>query len=342
MEDTRPTKPCQKFEGHTDRVRDVIHLSGEQQIITCSDDGSLGVWNLQTGKHIANWQDGKSHVYSIALSVDGKKVVSGCFDGAVRLWSIETGKVIARWTGHTQLVWSVCWNQDGERVLSGSEDGTARVWDVETGETILEINTGLGCVYTATFSPDLTLIATGGASEQEEQIKIWDANTGKLVAILKGRDVSCLAWTADGRMLISGSYDHRIRTWNTSAWQQLAVLTGHTGSVRGIAISLNGRILASASYDGTARLWNLDNGQPIGSPLQHPEVVRCMSFSTDGKLLATGCDDHNAYTWNVSAIIKEAGLNELLVGCPFSSLHQLNPPHHRTVKNHSSTYTICL
>ena len=98
-------------------------------------------------------------------------------------------------------------------------------------------------------------------------------------------------------------------------------MTGHPNAVRGIAVSPNGRILASASFDNTARLWNLENGQPIGSPLQHPEVVRCVSFSTDGKLLATGCDDYNAYTWDVSEMIKEAGLNELLVSCPFLSLN---------------------
>jgi len=201
-------------------------------MMTCSDDGSLAVWNLQTGKNIANWQDGESGVNSIALSVDGKKVVSGSDDFAVRLWNMETGKVIAKWTGHTQRVWSVCWNRDGERVLSGSADGTARVWDVETGKTILEmkINTGPDGVYTATFSPDSTLIATGGYSEDDERIKIWDTNTGKLVAILKGHTdtVLCLAWTADGRTLISGSYDYTIRTWNTSTWPQLAVLTDHT------------------------------------------------------------------------------------------------------------------
>jgi len=119
------------------------------------------------------------------------------------------------------------------------------------------------------FSPDSTLIATGGKTSKDERIKIWDANTGKLVAILKGhtRSVECLAWTADGITLISGSNDETIRTWNTSTWQQLAVLTGHT-----IAISPNGRILASASYDDTARLWNLENGQPIGSPLRHPKA----------------------------------------------------------------------
>ena len=186
MEDTRPTKPCQKFEGHTHWVTDVIHLPGGKQIMTCSNDGSLGVWNLQTGKNIANWQDGERGVKSMALSVDGKKVVSGSSDGSVRLWNMETGQVLAKWTGHTRPVLSVCWNQEGEQVLSGSKDRTTRVWDVETGNTILEINTELDDVYTAIFSPDSTLIATSGRSSEDEFIKIWDANTGKLVAILKG------------------------------------------------------------------------------------------------------------------------------------------------------------
>ena len=113
-----------------------------------------------------------------------------------------------------------------------------------------------------------------------------------------------------------------VMTWDTSTWQQLAVLTGHIQLIFGIAISPNGRILASASWDNTAQLWNLDNNKPIGSPLEHPEGVRCVSFSTDGTLLATGCRDFNAYTWDISAIIKEAGLNELLVSCSFSSLSQ--------------------
>ena len=81
---------------------------------------------------------------------------------------------------------------------------------METGNTILEINTGLlvDYVHTATFSPDSTLIATGGVSIEDEFIQIWDANTGILVAILKGHEriVNCLAWTADGRTLISGSF----------------------------------------------------------------------------------------------------------------------------------------
>ncbi|KAG2739659.1 WD40 repeat-like protein [Suillus brevipes Sb2] len=297
----------QKFEGHTSRVWGAIHLPGGQRIITCSSDGSLRVWNSKSGKQIGDdWRDGDSAVWSIALSPDGKKVVSGSHDGAVRLWDIETCKVVKKWTGHTSIVTSVCWSRDGRRVLSGSFDGTARQWEVESsGETMPEplenifasIKTGRIWVYAVVYSPDTTLIATGGWDDDKNMIKIWDAKTGKLVATLKGHThtVLCLAWTKDGKTLISGSNDSSIRTWNTTNWKQIAVLDEHTSPVRAIAISPNDRILASASFDNTARLWNLDNREPIGSPLQHAAEVNCVSFSAGGKRLATGCNDKNAY-----------------------------------------------
>jgi WD40 repeat protein len=271
------------------------------------------------GKQIGeDWRDGDSAVKTIALSPDGKKVVSGSYDGAVRLWDIDTCKVVKKWTGHTRGVYSVCWSRDGRRVLSGSDDGTARQWEVESGETMPEpIETGHNYVYAVVYSPDTNLIATGGSDGwdvDEHPIKIWDAKTSKLVVTLKGHTntVLCLAWTKDGKTLISGSNDSSIRTWNTTTWKQTAVLLEHTRGVRRIAISPNGRILASASYDRTARLWNLDNGQLISLPIQHADEMFCVSFSAGGKRLATGCKDKNAYTWDVAAILREAGLDDLL------------------------------
>ncbi|KIK33461.1 hypothetical protein CY34DRAFT_813577 [Suillus luteus UH-Slu-Lm8-n1] len=318
----------QKFEGHTDYVRGVIHLPGGQRIITCSLDGSLRVWNVKSGKQIGeDWRDGDSAVWSIALSPDGKKVVSRSEDGAVRLWDIDTCKVVKKWTGHTQGVESVCWSQDGRKVLSGSWDGTARQWEVESGETMPEpienilasIETGQDGVWAVIYSPDTTLIATAGLDGLytgipiEASVKIWNAKTGKLIATLKGHTnaVYCLAWTKNGKTLISGSHDFSIRTWNTTNWKQTAVLDEHTSHVYALAISPNDRILASASGDKTARLWNLENGQPIRSLIQHPQLVSCVSFSAGGKRLATGCLT-NAYIWDVAAILREAGLDDLL------------------------------
>src|ERR1700709_41272 len=167
-QEIRAIRPYSKFEGHTDEVRGVIHLSGEQRMITCSLDGSLRLWNLQTGKQIGNdWRDGESKVYTIALSPDGKKVVSGSNDAVVRLWDIDMGKVIAKWTGHNSRVWNICWNRDGGRIVSGGNEGTVRVWDVESGKTVLAIETGLMHVLAVIYSPDTTMIATGGEGEGE-------------------------------------------------------------------------------------------------------------------------------------------------------------------------------
>jgi WD40 repeat protein len=315
-QETSTIKPRQIFEGHTGWINGTIHLADGQRMMTCSDDGSLRVWNLKSGKQIGeDWRDGDSIVWTMALSPDGKKVVSGSNDGGVRLWDIDTGKLIAKWTRHTLLVRSVCWSRDGQRVLSGSYDGTAREWDVENGKTILgPIKTGHRRVWAVVYSPDMTMFATAGDDESKHPIKIWDAKTGELVASFKGHKhwVWCLAWSSDGKTLISGSRDHSIRTWNTKTWKQLAVLDGHTSTVFGVAISPNGCILASASLDNTARLWNLENSQPISSPLQHVDYVASVSFSADGKLLSTGCDDKNVYTWDLSTILKEAGLEDLL------------------------------
>ena len=313
-------EPHQKFKGHTGAVSGIIHLPGRQRIITCSKDGSLRIWNCKNGLQIGNdWRDGESGVNAIGLSPDGKTVASGSDDGAVRLWDIEGRKVIDKWTGHSQKVWGVCWGRDGKRVVSGSEDGTTRVWNVESGdsETLgpiatttqdAEFNIGYATVY----SPDQTMIATGGGD-----IKIWDAKTFELLTTLPVQQMThSLVWAVDGKTLISGSHrDGSIITWNTTTWEKIALVwsTEHRDCIIAIAISPNGRILASASFDQTARLWNLENGQPISSPLQHPGQVFCISFSAGGELLVTGCGDNNAYTWDVIAIVKGAGFNDLLL-----------------------------
>jgi WD40 repeat protein len=328
VQKTQAIIPHRKFEGHPGRVEDILYLRGGQQIMTCSYDGPLRVWDVDRGKQIGeDWGDEAANMNTIALSPDGKKIVGGSWDGAMRLWDIDTAKVIVKWMGHRVAVTSLYWNRDGRRVVScGYYDHEVRVWDAETGDAVLG-PLKLATVTAAVYSPDETMIAAGGRSRHDiECIKIWNANTGKSVTNINigklfGPAVTSIAWPGHGKTLISGFNDGKIVTWNTTTWQQIAVLTGHTGIVYNIAISPNDLILASVgTSDRTARLWDLENGQPISSPLQHADDVRCLSFSTDGKGLATGCSDGNAYTWDVSAIVREVGRDELLPN-PCVSLH---------------------
>jgi WD40 repeat protein len=328
VQETQAIIPHRKFGGHPGQVEDILYLRGRQRIMTCCLEGPLRVWDVDSGRQIGeDWGDEAANMNTIALSPNGKKIVGGSMDGAMRLWDIDTAKVIVKWMGHRGSVTSLYWNRDGRRMVStGYYDDEVRVWDGETGDAILgPLKSGI--MTEAVYSPDDTMIATGGNdSHRIACINIWNANTGKPVANMNiggrfGPTVTSIAWPRHGKTLISGLNDGKIVTWNTTTWQQIAVLTGHTGIVYNIAISSNDLILASVGFgDRTVRLWDLKNGQPIGSPLQHAKDARCLSFSPDGKGLATGCTDGNAYTWDVSAIVREAGREELLPN-PRVSLH---------------------
>jgi WD40 repeat protein len=315
--------PCTTMRGHTDYVYGVAHLPGGKRIITCSADGSLRLWDLESGAQIGGeWRDegDKAGIKTMALSPNGKILASGSDDGTVSLWNIEMGKVVLKWKA--EGVRLVCWSPDGERVntVSGSRDGpTVRVWDVKlvkSGEPLQSLNpigTGHRHVFAVNYSPEAKMIATGG---HNEGIKIWDAKTCRLLSKIeldRYRSVYSLAWTSDEKRLIAGLIGS-IRIFDTATWQQIAVLDGHSQewSVNSLTLFPNDRFLASTSFDQTVRLWNLDTNLQVGPPLQHENYVKCAAFSADGKLLSTACNDNNAYVWDIYAFLKAAGLEDLL------------------------------
>ncbi|KAG2125812.1 WD40-repeat-containing domain protein [Suillus clintonianus] len=304
--------PRWTMRGHTGWVDGIVHLPGERRIISCSHDASLRLWDLESGTQIGgDWRDeSKAGMWSMALSPNNKTVASGSSDRTVSLWNVETRKNITKWTGHTRVVCTLCWSSDGKQVVSGSRDGTARVWDVDSGETVMTIKTRHKWVNAVIYSPDNEKIASGG--DNENAVKIWDSKIGELITALKHDwAVWSLAWTSDGKKLISGSYCS-IRIFDTATWQQIAVLEGHTDGVNVISLSRNNRLLASVSRDNTARLWNLDTNLLIGQPLQHEDHLHSAALSDDGKVLVTSCKNGNMYTWDIHAIIKQAGLEDLL------------------------------
>ncbi|KAG1871376.1 WD40-repeat-containing domain protein [Suillus subalutaceus] len=312
-------KTQKMMRGHTKLVRGVAHLPGGQRIITCSRDGSLRLWDLESCTQLGeDWRDEGDEigVWSMALSPNGRTIASSYLDGTVRLWDVETRMVITKWKEPSEDVNSICWSPDGLQVVIGSADGTARVWDVESGEPLMvqglnPIQTGHESVYVVSYSPKATKIATGGYNE--DGIEIWDAKIGKLLSTIKHEyAVWSLAWTSDENKLISGSGNGSLRIFDTATWHETAVLEGHNQVVEAITLFRNDRLLASTSWDKTARLWNLDTNISIGLPLKHEKDVEYAAFSADGKMLSTACADENAYVWNIHAILKAAGLENLL------------------------------
>ena len=136
-------------------------------------------------------------------------------------------------------------------------------------------------------------------------MRLWDSSTGQPIgAPLTGHTgmVYAVAFSPDGKRIVSGSFDKTVRLWDTGTGQPIGPpLTGHTEMVYAVAFSPDGKRIVSGSDDKTVRLWDADTGQPIGAPLiGHTQGVTSVAFSPDGKRIVSGSDDKTVRLWDSS------------------------------------------
>jgi hypothetical protein len=124
-------------------------------------------------------------------------------------------------------------------------------------------------------------------------IKLWDATSGALQHTLEGHSgyVSAIAFSPDGNILASASYDETVKLWDAESGAMQHRLKGHSSSVNAVAFSPDGKMLASASGDRTVKLWDAASGALHYTLKGHSSYVGAMAFSPDGKTLASTSDD---------------------------------------------------
>jgi len=194
-------------------------------------------------------------VHGMAVSPDGKRIVSGSVDKTVKLWDAATGAELMTLRGHEGEINSVAFSQDGKRIVSGSEDKTIKIWDAATGTELRTLRGHSDNVWSVAFSQDGKRIVSGSG---DRTIKIWDAAIGEELITLRGHRnwVIPVAFSPDGKRIISGSGDNTFKVWDSATGAELMTLVvGHESDVCKVAFSPDGKTIAADGFDNSITLW---------------------------------------------------------------------------------------
>ncbi|KAF9222339.1 WD40 repeat-like protein [Gyrodon lividus] len=301
------SKPLWTMSGHEDSIWNIAYLGGDQ-LVTCSFDKTIRVWNVENGNQEGTSMEHDGRVFGLAVTRDKKRILSGDENSSnrVKVWNVESHECIEEW-GPTGSINCISMSPDDRLAASGYSNGKIVVREIkEDGEIKHSIQAG-SWVTSLCFSPNGEKLASlVGEFEDDRAIyvtRVYDVESGKLIlGPIKGHEdvVRCVIWSLDGSQLFSASDDYTVRCWSTETGEPIGQpWTGHTHNVTSLSLSPDGSKLASTSWDHTVRFWDARSGEPIGRPLQHDNWLWAVTFSPSGEFVASGGRDKKVSIWRV-------------------------------------------
>jgi WD40 repeat protein/serine/threonine protein kinase len=270
--------------------------------------GEVIVWDATSGKTRLTLKGHTRVVRSVAFSRTGRYLASSGVDTAVGVWDVTTGKRVAWYPGRGGgWIRGVAFSPVAD-LLAATDGPLLRVWDVAADRELFSITNESNLCGVA-FSPDGQLVAASCHSPAD--VKIWDVRTRAEVRRLRGHagEASSVAFSNDGRRLVSGGWDYKIKIWDVTAGREIRTIHDHTDVVGQACFSPDGKFVASASWDGTVRLWDSDSGAEVRSYRGHTGLVNSVAFSPDGETLASAGADHRVKVWDVMTQLESRRLS---------------------------------
>lgn len=279
---------------HDDSINSIAFSPDGQLLASGSDDFTVKVWSVPTKQIVATLEhvvDGfEEAVTGVSFSPDGKQLATA--GPNVKLWDVSTWTVVKTIQPAADWVWNISFSPDGKWFATTlGEETTVTIWDTQSGQELTTLEGHAGDVQSVKFSPDnrtLASAAANGTIKLWAGSKLWPASKWSHLGTMahpdrtsasraEGAVVSDIAFSRDGRTLVSGGYQSLV-LWSVGSGEKLTTLVGHTGQVYASAFSREGNALASGGEDGKLRIWDLT---PYASPeqLEQRDIVRLIYFT---------------------------------------------------------------
>ena len=279
-------------DGNIRRVRELLE--------SCPED--LRGWEWYRLNHIQDQalmtlRGHEGGVGSIALSPNGKRIISASGDKTIKVWDAATGTELMTLRGHEDSVASATLSPNGERIVSGDYDGIIKVWDASTGDELKTLRGHQGAVYGVAFSPDGRRIISWS---EDKTIKVWDAASGDEIMTIRAHeyDVLFASFSPDGQRIVSGGGDGNIKIWDAATGAEVMTLRGHIDSPYSVVFSLDGKKIVSGSLDKTIKIWDATTGTELKTLHGHEGGVNSVVLSSDGKRIVSGSWDNTIKVWD--------------------------------------------
>ena len=241
-------------------------------------------------------------IWCVAMSPDGRRLLTASHDYTVRLWDVETGRQLRVMSGHTDHVKAVAFLLDGVRGISGADDDTLRLWDLETGRELRRFVGHTADLSSVAVSPDGRRV---WSSALDRTIRLWDLENGREIGKPKvhAAAVAKVIFLPDGRRALSASADGTATLWDLETSRALRQFSARPGMISCVAVAPDGRLAAAGCQDGNVRIWEVGTGREVGRLTKHDDGVQSVAFSVDGGRIYSGGGnkDQTVRVWDIAS-----------------------------------------
>ncbi len=232
------------WKGHEDAIVSLRTIDDREKLIS-SGRQSVRLWKVATGKQLRSIDRAWGDSDALALSNDGKSLMTAGLNNTLRQWDLSTGREVLSGDGHRSPVMGVAASPNGRLLASASRLGHIRIWDRSTAKTVKQWQApALGSLQVG-FSPDSQKLTTVHGAKG---VLLWSTDAGKQIDHLStpGESVAtCTVFSPDGKQLAVGYEDSTVRIWRLSAKAKLMRSFATNSVVRAIDFSSDGGTLAA-------------------------------------------------------------------------------------------------
>ncbi len=228
--DGKSDKASKSIKGHEQTIQSVSISADGKYLVSASEDGTAKIWDLAAAKETQNLKGHTGTVYSAAFSSDGKHVATGSHDGSVKIWDAASGKelgafkiektekkvddktkkeIVTKIAGREFT--HVAFTKDSKKVIAANLEGEIKILDL-AGKQLQEFKVADG-IWGFDVSKDGSKLAVGTWGKT---IHILNVSDGKEVQLIKAHNgtVTSVAFSVDGKRLVSGGADGLIKIWD--------------------------------------------------------------------------------------------------------------------------------